>query len=476
MRTPSLAAALTFAATALAGPLTPPPGPPAPTSKTLNQVEPSTPVDTLPGNANALHIISEPGAYHLTGNIEAANLARIIEITSTGVTLDLRGFRVRGDSTVDAIIESNNIGITIRNGTISGGDEFGLRLAGFGHIVEDISFSGAGAFFNQDGISLAIGFGSRVSGCVFTGAGRVSTGNAVLIENCTFSDARDAIIAGNGCVLRDVAIDANLTSGPEPIIQAANGCTLERVTITDSFRNGIVAGTSTSIISCVLQNVGSAGTQDHAISVGQYSVLTNTRVRNFGVDGIVVGSESVVAQCTIAALAGRAIEAQGGAVVDGCAVATCGTGLIGSDLTVVDSTFGLCGTAIDAGDESLIDGCRITNAITQGVLTNFACRVSNTVFRGGSSDLLVQSGDCVIEHNLLDSQSVTVQTADNVIEGNTFTDPGSGALTVNSGGNLIIRNRFSNAGAGVANIAAGNTTAAFTTNPTTAGPYDNLQY
>ena len=48
-----------------------PPGPPAPTMKTLDQVEPRTPVSaaTTPGDATALYVISQPGSYYLTGNI-----------------------------------------------------------------------------------------------------------------------------------------------------------------------------------------------------------------------------------------------------------------------------------------------------------------------------------------------------------------------------------------------------------------------
>ena len=48
--------------TVSAGPLTPP-GPPAPTSKTLNEIEPRTPINSLP------FVIEEPGSYYLTRNL-----------------------------------------------------------------------------------------------------------------------------------------------------------------------------------------------------------------------------------------------------------------------------------------------------------------------------------------------------------------------------------------------------------------------
>jgi hypothetical protein len=51
------------------GPLTPP-GAPAPTMKTLQQIEPRIDLATVPGNASAHHVIDRPGSYYLSGNLE----------------------------------------------------------------------------------------------------------------------------------------------------------------------------------------------------------------------------------------------------------------------------------------------------------------------------------------------------------------------------------------------------------------------
>src|SRR3954449_5496455 len=64
-----------------------PPGPPAPTMKTLDQIEPRRAISTLP------FTISTSGSYYLTKNIQfAAASGNAITIAVSHVTLDLGGF------------------------------------------------------------------------------------------------------------------------------------------------------------------------------------------------------------------------------------------------------------------------------------------------------------------------------------------------------------------------------------------------
>src|SRR4051812_44068330 len=80
------------------GPLAPPPGVPAPTMKTLDQVEPRREVNATntPGNATNLFIISAPGSYYLSGNITGVAGKSGILISADSVTLDLNGFALIG--------------------------------------------------------------------------------------------------------------------------------------------------------------------------------------------------------------------------------------------------------------------------------------------------------------------------------------------------------------------------------------------
>src|SRR5438477_473602 len=81
------------------GPLTPP-GAPAPLFKTLQQVEPRTPIAAAP------FTISAAGSYYLTTNVTVSS-GDAITITANNVTLDLNGFTIastRPTATTDSAI------------------------------------------------------------------------------------------------------------------------------------------------------------------------------------------------------------------------------------------------------------------------------------------------------------------------------------------------------------------------------------
>jgi len=69
-----------------------PPGPPAPTMKTLNQIEGRTVIDpSVPGFTTPYNI-TQAGSYYLAGNINVSNGTSAIVIATDNVTLDLNGF------------------------------------------------------------------------------------------------------------------------------------------------------------------------------------------------------------------------------------------------------------------------------------------------------------------------------------------------------------------------------------------------
>src|SRR4051812_5162311 len=82
------------------GPLSPPPGVPTPTMKTLDQVEPRKEINATntPPTGFSIFTISAPGSYYLSGNITGVSGKFGILIQVDDVDLDLNGFTLTGVS------------------------------------------------------------------------------------------------------------------------------------------------------------------------------------------------------------------------------------------------------------------------------------------------------------------------------------------------------------------------------------------
>jgi len=173
-----------------------PPGAPAPTMKTLQQVEPRVPISSAP------FTISQPGSYYLTTNLTVSG-GDAITIATSGVTLDLNGFTISSTtnpaSGTAVLINDGLRDITIQNGHIRGGvtnnGSGTFSGPGFG---EGISFSGAAPRnVRLNGVS--------VSGCRYSGI-NVGLSESSTVENCVVQTVGGYGIAANtirGCVTLD---------------------------------------------------------------------------------------------------------------------------------------------------------------------------------------------------------------------------------------------------------------------------------
>ena len=203
---------------ALAGSLTPP-GPPAPTMKTLTEVQPRTPISSLP------FTISQPGSYYLTQNhvLAPGVCCNGISVVANNVVLDLNGFEMSGvgsllGSAGVALGSSNNS--IVRNGTIRGFTGSGITSAGgnpppvFNLIVEDVIVSDCGTTgFAYSGIYLVRGIvrGSIVRGNKQAGITVLFDG---LVEDCIADgNGNYGIEAGTGTTVRDCTVRHNGSAG-----------------------------------------------------------------------------------------------------------------------------------------------------------------------------------------------------------------------------------------------------------------------
>jgi len=112
-------ATLSFHTAAFAqGSLTPPIGAPTPVMKSLDQIEPRTPISSVP------FTITKPGSYYFTTNL-AVSSGTGITIATNNVALDLNGFSLTSNETYSLgygiQIKADLRNISIENGFIMGG-------------------------------------------------------------------------------------------------------------------------------------------------------------------------------------------------------------------------------------------------------------------------------------------------------------------------------------------------------------------
>jgi len=121
-----------------------PTGGPSPVMKSLSQVEPRIPVNTLAGDPTSTHVINLPGSYYLTDNINGSSTKVGIRIDAVGVTIDLNGFMLEGasGSTIGIYVNAGGGSVTIRNGHLRFWNTGGIvSLGGARVTVEDLDIS-----------------------------------------------------------------------------------------------------------------------------------------------------------------------------------------------------------------------------------------------------------------------------------------------------------------------------------------------
>jgi hypothetical protein len=101
-----------------AGPLEPPPGPAAPTMKTLSEIEARTPIH----QSDIPLVISTNGAYYLAENVYATqNGQDMITVFANDVSIDLNGFTIYGTSQAAVATDCIQLEQDVRTFALSNG-------------------------------------------------------------------------------------------------------------------------------------------------------------------------------------------------------------------------------------------------------------------------------------------------------------------------------------------------------------------
>jgi parallel beta-helix repeat protein len=277
---PSAALILTAA---LAGPLNPPGGPVTSTYKTLQEVEPRTPINdvTAPANQQYNHVIASPGSYYLTSNLTSAPGTSGILISASNVTLDLNGFMITG-GTNGISAAAGNTNVVVRNGAVYfiSGDAVNLSSV-YESRVENISASQC----NTHGI--VVGLSSQVSHCRvrFCGDAYFGFGTDTLTD-CIADQITGAGFGFSGGSNQLHSCTANACSADGFALANIINSSFESCTATNGLGNGFHLGAYSSCRACIA-NVNSLDgfTLDGSASVTGCRADANVQV------GFTLGSD-----------------------------------------------------------------------------------------------------------------------------------------------------------------------------------------
>jgi parallel beta-helix repeat protein len=317
------AVALAAVATALGGSMIPPVGPVAPTMKTLQQVEPRTPVQSLPGSATGMFVISEPGSYYLTGNIDAsATDINGIEINSDNVTLDLNGFTISGYGgagvrngkhgiTCDTVfVVTPYSGLHVFNGTIAGWREHGIVAeAAWSSRYESVAFNDCGGSGLRSGprasATSCTAKDIDFSGFVFPGGG-VSISNSTAADcgehgfnidtggsafNCSASGCGVGFVGNAGSTFSACSASFNVSQG----FLVGSGATVTGCVASSCIGNGFSGDSRNQFVNCTAANNGGNGMEGN-----EANSFRDCLVHDNGSTGILVsGTDNTVDGCHI---------------------------------------------------------------------------------------------------------------------------------------------------------------------------------
>jgi hypothetical protein len=306
--------------------------------KTLQQVEPRTPLNRAGGGIGENLVISVPGSYYLTGNYTApGNNQPALRIAAFegSVDIDLNGFRLAtatgGALTADAIqidgpaTNPYKRHVRIRNGhlTAAGAGIEAISAGGFRTriTVEDVRVGDTG----QGGI--IGGEASRILDCtVDTVLGNgITVGQGSVVDGCVVHDASGhGISADTGSVIDRCTTYSCTGSG----ISGSTGCVIEGCIAYSCGSSGIAATTGSLVRGCLARANGGVG-------IGGTDLLVTDCLVRENPAGITISNTGLVIGCSAINNTSNGITMTVGAVHDSVAHATSGTftGISGSLVT-----------------------------------------------------------------------------------------------------------------------------------------------
>lgn len=173
--------------------------------------EPGTPITSIP------FTIAQPGFYYLTHNLTAsADGQNGITVSTDDVTLDLKGFTLKGSNKTGSGISANGQQFTVTNGVIEAWD-IGVSALGASYArYADLQIAG-----NTLGIAA---HWAAMEDCSIVGNARGMVADNTTVRHCLLINNSDyALQVGTGSVIEDNQFEGTLSGSPQSADIVVNG-------------------------------------------------------------------------------------------------------------------------------------------------------------------------------------------------------------------------------------------------------------
>ncbi|MCA9311743.1 MAG: hypothetical protein KDA21_11095 [Phycisphaerales bacterium] len=421
-----------------------PPGTVIETFKDLSLLDTRIPIDATdtPGDDDAVFIINRPGRYKLVGNLtgEAGKVGIRVEPAPEdlgSVDIDVGGFTMSGvPGSLDAIRINEAIGfgsVAVSNGTITGWGEDGIDSL-TGAFLEDLTVTGCAG-----------------RGIACTDTGRVT--NVRVNDNGTFGIAFDG---------RNVRFTNVSASG--------NGAT------------GIKVGNRSVCTGCTATSNGPIG-----IEVGSLSQVIDCTATGHPSTNIKAADNCKVLRCTTADTQfGQGVSTGESCTIEACTADDCSFGIVcGAASECVDCTTRRCDAGIQGFSSFTCRGCTVTDTNFEAIIASDGCHIEdcNVIGTMNSEGIVVSGRDVVVRGNRVEGCFRGIASYGGLTDGSVIIDNQCDHCLMEgfwlfASGATLVRNRAcgNNGGGAQYSIAAGNKAGAITSDPTTAGPWDNFEF
>lgn len=353
-----------------------PPGPPGPTQKSLAQIEPRIPIDTIAVLPGAKYFIVDSGSYYLTGNITVTNGNPAIVVAAPNVTIDLNGFAITGSgpTTGHAIaiggLDNVSLATRITNGSIRNFAGAGIVTTGSAAQVHDLQISDlAIETCAQAGILATVDTTATIRRVTVQSCGlgiKISGPGTVAQCNVANISASAATVGISATQVLDSTVSSVVSTGNAALgIEAAvvSRCRVRDISGGGGTTSGIAATAPAAVSECSVANVTSSGAASGITGQTITRCAVSGVAADFNATGISAGSGSLVADCTVDATNGQTIT-------------SLAVGILGDKVaTSTVSRTGSSGAALLCGIQGTdVSHCRITglgNASTPGFGTSY---------------------------------------------------------------------------------------------------------